>query len=270
MNMFAGNTIIITGGSSGVGRVLANKLVRRGANIALIARDFAKLENTAEEIRANMASHQRVMTFSCDVTDAGAVETVFDTIKREFGSPHILINSAGILREGYFEHQGPETFREVMDINFFGALHCIRTVLPYFKDNGGGRIINIASVAGLMGVFGYTAYCASKHALIGLTTALRAEMKPKNIDCHLVCPPEFDSPMVEAISAARTPENKLLTHTIPVTTADAVADEVLRGIEKNRFLIIPGRTARLLTTLDRYFPALSHIIVDFKLRRFYR
>ncbi len=270
MNIFEGKNIIITGGSSGVGRVLANRLAGRGGHIALVARNIAKLEETAAEIRSAAAPHQRIMTFSCDVADADAVEQAFNQIASEWGTPHILINSAGILREGYFEHQGTDTFREVMDINFFGTLHCTRAVLPFFKESGGGRIVNIASVAGMMGVFGYAAYCASKHAVIGLTASLRAELKAQNITFHLVCPPEFDSPMVDAVNVDRTPENKMMAQTIPVMTAEAVADAVIRGIEQNRFHIIPGLTARALTALDRYFPALGRAIVDFKIKRCYR
>ncbi len=268
--MFADKNIIITGGSSGVGRVLANRLARRGAHIALIARDAARLETVKSELWSAVDPEQRIAAFPCDITDAVLVEKTVGRIARDFGEPHILINSAGILREGYFENQGLDIFREIMDINFFGTLHCIRAILPHFKQTGGGRIVNLASVAGQMGVFGYSAYCASKHAVIGLTATLRAEFQPQNIAFHLVCPPEFESPMVDAVNVGRTPENKMLAHTIPVMKPEAVADAVIRGIEQNRYEIVPGFVTRVLTGMDRHFPAMGRAIVDFKIKKHYQ
>jgi 3-dehydrosphinganine reductase len=192
------------------------------------------------------------------------------SIEKDMGTPGILINSAGVLRESYFENQSLETFREVMDINYYGTLHCIKAVLPYFKRNGGGRIVNIASVAGLIGVFGYAAYCSSKHALCGLTSTLRAELRPQNIYCHVVCPPEFESPMVDELNTYRTEENKMLAHTIPVMKPEAVADAIIRGLEKNRYMIIPGTISRFLVLLDRLFPAVGRKIVDLRLKGCYK
>ena len=270
MNIFNKRHIIITGGSSGVGRVLAGRLAERGAHMALIARDPEKLESVAAEVRSRAGEQQQIACFSCDVADAGEVETTFERISSVFGMPHMLINSAGILEEGYFETHTMDDFRQVMDVNFFGTLHCIRAALPCMKTTGGGRIVNIASVAGLIGVFGYTAYCASKHAIVGLTAALRMELKPQNIRIHLVCPPEFDSPMVDAINADRTLENEKITHTIPVMTAEAVADAVIRGVEQNRFEIIPGVITKALTRLNRHFPGLGRAITDAKIRKYYQ
>jgi len=267
--MFKNKTIIITGGSSGVGKALAHRLARAGAHLSLVARDRDKLESVTRELRG-IGSGQRIEGFSCDVADPDALETAMGQIAETMGTPHVLINSAGILREGYFEAQKLETFREVMDINFFGTLHTIRAILPYFLEAGGGRVVNIASVAGLMGVFGYTAYCASKHAVVGLTGSLRAEFAPRNIRFHLVCPPEFNSPMVEALEGTRTPENVTMAHTIPVMTADAVADAILRGMEKERYEIVTGLFARAATRADRLFPGLSRAVVDFQIRRCYR
>lgn len=268
--MFTDKRIVVTGGSSGAGRVLAGKLASRGAHIALIARDPERLESAAAEIRAAAGPDRRVAFFSCDVAEAASVEKVFERAANEFGTPHMLINSAGILREGYFEGQGIETFREMIDVNFFGTLHCIRAVLPHMKQAGGGRIVNIASMAGLMGIFGYSAYCASKYAVVGLTAALRAEFQPQNIRFHVVCPPEFESPMVDAVNLNRTPENERFVHTIPTLTAEMVADQVIRGIERDRYEIIPGFTARALARMDRHFPALGRAIADAKIRKHYR
>lgn len=268
--MFKGKTVIITGGSSGVGKELALRLADLGANLALIARDEKKLEIVKKEVSDIISDLQTVDVFPCDVSDSKQVEKTFTKIADRFGSFNILINSAGILREGYFEHQSLNTFREVMDINFFGTLHCIRAALPFFKKNNGGRIVNISSVAGLMGVFGYSAYCASKHALVGLTASLRSEFRPQNIFFHIVYPPEFTSPMVDELNTYRTPENKALAQTIPVMTAESVADAIIKGIQKNKYEIVPGIPARVLTRMDKIFPSIGRAIVDLRIKMKYK
>lgn len=268
--MFDGKKIIITGGSSGAGEKLAQRLIQRGAHLALVARDEKKLADVKKALLASVPDSRGVDIYPCDVADHNAVEKTFRQIAEKTGTPDILINSAGILRESYFEKQSLETFREVMDINFYGTLHCIRSVLPYFKSNGCGRIVNISSVAGFMGVFGYSAYCASKHALTGLTATLRSELKPQNITFHIVYPPEFDSPMVDEINTYRSIENRTLAKTIPKLSADKVADEIIKGIEKNRYEIIPGVTTRILTRFEKLVPAMGRAVADFQISRVYK
>jgi 3-dehydrosphinganine reductase len=268
--MFDGKIIIITGGSSGVGKELARRLVKQGASLALIARDRDKLNSVKDELLKGCSSEQKIESFSCDVSDAAAVENTLKMIADGLGPPEILINSAGILRESYFEKQSLETFREIMDINYFGTLHCIKAVLPYLKKKGGGKIVNICSLGGLMGTFGYSAYCSSKFAMAGLTESLRVELKPQNIVFHLVCPPEFDSPMVDDINTCRTPENRHMVHTIPVLGVDAVADAIMSGLENNKYLIIPGRVSRMVEKLNRLLPGLGRMVVDGRLEKVYR
>jgi len=268
--MFDSKVIIITGGSSGIGKELAGRLIKRGAGIALIARDEAKLRSVKDELTAVSPGGRRIESFSCDVSDAATVENTFRKIADDLGPPDILINSAGVLRESYFEKQSLETFREIMDINYFGTLHCIKAVLPYFKKKGGGRIVNICSMGGLMGTFGYAAYCSSKFAVTGLTESLRVELKPQNIKFHLVCPPEFESPMVDDINTYRTPENRHMVHTIPVLTVDEVADAIMSGLEKDKYIIIPGRVSKMVEKLNRLLPGLGRIVVDSRLKKVYR
>ncbi len=268
--MFDKKLIVITGGSSGLGRALALRFAGRGANLAIIARDPDRLEKARLEISARCAPGRRVEAFSCDVSDHEAAAGTFDAIRGSMGTPDMLVNSAGILKEGYFETLPPETFRQVMDINFFGALHCTMAVIKAFRARGAGTIVNIASLGGRMPSFGYAAYCSSKFALVGLTETLRCELAPTKIRVHLVCPGEFDSPMVDDLNTYRTVENRVLTQTVPVLSLDRVADETIAGIMKGRYLIIPGRAGRFLDALARWFPASSRVIVDRRIKKFYR
>ncbi|PKN36881.1 MAG: short-chain dehydrogenase [Deltaproteobacteria bacterium HGW-Deltaproteobacteria-2] len=268
--MFKNMVVVITGGSSGLGKALAQRFVKKGASVALVARDRQKLAAAKNELLESCGNDSKVSTFNCDVADFSATEKTFKDIIGSMGKIDILVNSAGILKEGYFEKLSSETFRAVMDINYFGTLNCIKAVLPFFKKKGGGRIVNIASLGGKFGCFGYTAYCSSKFAIVGLSETLRCELKPMNIKVQLVCPPEFDSPMVDDLNTYRTAENREMAHTASVLSIEYVADEVFTGIMRDRYLIIPGRISRLLERGNRWLPAISRAVSDYRIKRVYR
>jgi 3-dehydrosphinganine reductase len=261
--VFKGKNAVITGGSSGLGLAIAKKLAARGAIVTLIARNKEKLETAkAEIIKTGGKAH----VFSSDVSSVESITETFKKIVLEVGPPDILINSAGILREGYFDKLSVETFREVIETNYFGVLNSIKAALPFIIKQK-GRIVNISSVAGLMGVFGYTTYCSSKFALVGLTESLRYEMKPLGVGVHIVCPSEFVSPMTLDLNDTRTPENKAHTLTIPEYDIDTMVKDTIKGIEKGTFLIIPGLLCRLTVWGARSFPAITRIVSDFRIRR---
>lgn len=266
--MFESRRIIITGGSSGAGKALAARLLQRGAHVTLIARNADRLEAAREELARDVdVDPARIVVESLDVSDADAVEASFAALAERTGPADMLINSAGILREGPFEQQPLADYRAVMDINYFGALHCSRAVLPQLQARGGGRIVQMASVAGLMGVFGYASYCGAKHALVGLSETMRIELAPRGIRVHLVCPPEFESPMVDELETYRSPENRAIVRQLGVMPVETVVDDTIAGIEKNRFLIVPGRNTRVATTLARIFPGASRRVMDRSLAR---
>jgi 3-dehydrosphinganine reductase len=261
--MFKGKNIVITGGSSGLGLAIAKELAARGAIVTLIARNKEKLEVAKTEI---IKTGGKVFVFSGDVSKIESITETFEKIASEVGPPDILINSAGILREGYFDNLSVETFREIMEINYFGVLNSIKATLPYIIKRK-GRIVNISSVAGLMGVFGYTSYCSSKFALVGLSESLRYEMKPLGVKVHLVCPSEFDSPMTQTLNDTRTPENKAHTLSIPEYEIDIMVRDTVKGIEKGKYLIVPGIFCKITVWAARHFPAITRLVSDHSIRR---
>ncbi len=267
--MFRNEVVVITGGSSGLGLALAHKFVAAGASVALVARDTVKLAAAEQELAAELQSGQRVAQFPCDVANADACERLMESIAGTLGVPTLLINSAGILHEGYFENLAPEIWRSIIDINLMGTVNTCRAIVPYFERRGGGRIVNVASLAGKFGTFGYTAYCASKHAVVGFTECLRLELGPRKIKVQLVCPGEFDTPMVYGIAATRTPENRALTHTVPPMTLAAVTEETFAGIVKGTYLIIPGWVGRWLYRLGRWAPGVINGVMDRQLKAVY-
>jgi 3-dehydrosphinganine reductase len=260
--------ILITGGSSGLGLALATALAARGDTVALLARDAKKLEQAAAGIRAATPGAV-VFTTATDVQDVPSLRHAIDTLAGQMGGIDILVNCAGILREGYFESLRESAHHEVMAINYFGALNAIRATLPQLKRSMHARIVNIASVAGLPGVFGYTAYCAAKHALVGLSEALRYELAPQGITVQLVCPGEFDSPMVDALDRTRTPENREHTLTIPKARVDLIVRDILHGMSGTGFLVVPGTLAKLSVFGLRHFPGVSRAVGDARVRKVY-
>lgn len=251
--MISNKKILITGGSSGLGLALAERLADSN-QLVLVARDPGKLEVAVQSILTKTPGAQ-VQGCSIDVTDPSASESLRQVVG-EIGGLDLLINSAGILREGYFEELSEKDFHDTLQINFFGTVNTIRALLPEIKHSR-GQIVNIASIAGLTGVFGYSAYCSSKHALMGFTESLQFELAASGVQVQIVCPPEFDSPMVDALDQNRTPENKAHAQTIPKLTVDHCADEILKGMNSKRYKIIPGAQSKLVAFGIQHFPGLS-------------
>jgi len=262
--MFTDRVVVVTGGSSGLGKALSARIAGRGGRVALVARDRAKLEAARQELAARSPS-ARVESYSCDVTDVPALTSTLAQIEGDLGPIWMTIASAGILHEGPFGSLPLDVFRRTMEVNFFGAVNLAKAALPHL-EKARGHLVNVSSVAGLMGVYGYSAYCSSKFALVGLSETLRAELQPLGIRVHLVCPPEFDSPMVEALETYRTKENAAVVKSIPVMTVDAVADATLAGIERGDFLVLTGVRTRMTATLARLFPGASRRIADARVR----
>ena len=181
---FAGKTVVITGGSRGLGLELARAFANEGANIALLARDREQLAEAEREIRRTGV---RVVTMSCDVTRQDEVQNAVAAVTSELGID-VLVNNAGIIQVGPFEHMELNDFADAMNAHFWGSLHLIHAVVPQMKRQGGGRIINIASIGGKIAVPHMLPYVASKFALVGLSEGLRAELAKDHIYVTTVSP----------------------------------------------------------------------------------
>jgi short-subunit dehydrogenase len=184
---FAHRTVVITGGSRGLGLVLARELARERANLVLAARDGVELQRAAADIRARRPSAQ-VLTVTADIRrQADAERLVIDAVDR-YGSIDVLINNAGIIQVGPIDHMKQADYEDAMRTHFWGPLSAILAALPYMRQQGEGRIVNITSVGGRIAVPHLVPYCASKFALVGLSDGLRAELARDNIVVTTVCP----------------------------------------------------------------------------------
>nr|WP_245817410.1 SDR family oxidoreductase [Hydrococcus rivularis] len=244
---FARQHAIITGGSSGIGKATAKLLASKGANISIIARDRAKLEAAKSEIEAaKIHSKQQIFSVEADVAQRSQIEQAIQTCIATGGTPDILITSAGIASPGYFQEVPIEVFERTMAINYFGSLYSIKAVLPSMEKQKKGQIVLISSGAGLIGIYGYTPYSPSKFALRGLAESLRGELKPLGIQISIVYPPDTDTPQLEIENKSKPLETKLITRTAQTWSAQAVAREIVRGIETKKFAIAPGSEMAIL------------------------
>jgi 3-dehydrosphinganine reductase len=265
--MYKNKTVLITGGSSGLGFALTQEFLKRGARVIMLSRSTKKLNLAKDTSEKNIAGSS-VSIISADVGDYESLQEALDPVLAQEKNVDIVINNAGLLREGYFEKLPVSEFKAVMDANYFGCLHIAKITLPYLKKSQ-GRLINIASMAGLVGSFGFSAYCSSKYALIGLTEVLRSELKPQGVNVQLVCPPEFRTPMVEELDSYRTPENRTNTNMIPRVKIGTVVNDIFTGIEQNTFRIMPGRRTKVSAFVIQHFPWLGRNFVDKQIKGIY-
>jgi len=259
---------LITGGSSGIGLALAKALSKDGYNLCLLARDVDKLNKAREmAIGQTNVSSQKVEIISCDARDYDDLSAKLENWTSKAGVPDLVINSAGVTYPGYFQDIDIDTFHWLMDVNYFGTLHVIKILVPGMIARGSGTIVNISSQAGFAGVYGYSGYGASKYAVRGLTDVLRSEMKPRGIDLHIVFPPDTETPQLEFEKELKPPETKAIAGASSVLSADQVADEILTGIRKGRYVIIPGFEGKLLYRLINLLGNLVYPIIDWMVRR---
>jgi short-subunit dehydrogenase len=182
---FRNRSILITGGSRGLGLLLAREFASEGAHLTLLARHERELEQAAAELRRYGT---RVLTIPCDVTKQDEVEQAVRQAVQVHGRLDVLINNAGVMQVGPYEHTTLDDYHLMMDTHLWGPLHAINAAVPFMQHQGGGRIINIASIGGKIAVPHMVPYSASKFALVGLSDGLRAELARHDIRVTTVCP----------------------------------------------------------------------------------
>jgi NAD(P)-dependent dehydrogenase (short-subunit alcohol dehydrogenase family) len=184
-----GRHAVVTGGGRGIGAAIATALAAAGARVTLMGRNEALLEEKAEKLPVGQAVR-------CDVTEEAAVGAAFAAATRAFGPVAILVNNAGAAESAPFVRTSLELLRRMLDVNLIGTFLCSRAALPDMFEVSFGRIVNVASIAGLKGAAYVSAYCAAKHGVVGLTRALALETATKGITVNAVCPSYTDTDMV--------------------------------------------------------------------------
>ena len=237
MAELTGRIALVTGASRGIGREAALALASAGADVAVAARSADELAATVTAIRA---AGRRGEAIVCDVTERTQVEAMIAHVKSALGEPLILVNNAGIAGSAKLTDTSDEMWDRMLRVNATGAFYCTRAVLPTMLAAKWGRIVNVASIAAKAGAPYIAAYAASKHALLGLTRAVAAEVATRGITVNAVCPGYVDTGMTDASTA-----------NISAKTGRSEQDarKILEGFSPQGRLMTPGEVAALITFL---------------------
>jgi len=257
--------ILITGASSGIGLELARRYARVGKPLVLVARNRERLTRATDEL-AGLSSGP-IVTVSLDVADGVAVNKSLTQAVQSHGVPELVINAAGVVNVGRFLEMDTDYFDANLRIDFEGTVNVCRALAPLMVAAGSGHIVNIASVAGYLGIYGYTGYSAAKFAVMGFSEALRFEMKPLGVTVSVVCPPDTKTPGFAAEQAARPVETEAIAGSIAPVDADLVAEKIVKGINAKRFYIIIGTTSKFYFRLKGLLPEVFLAIVDSDVRK---
>ncbi|GII59127.1 short-chain dehydrogenase [Planotetraspora thailandica] len=255
---------VVTGGASGIGKALATELVRRGVDVTVA--DIKDHEAVANELGCNGS---RV-----DVTDAEAVHDLITGVKARHGRLDFLFNNAGIGVNGRTEEMTLEHWRRSIEVNLVGVVHGVHAAYPIMIEQGFGWIVNTASLAGLIPVPLLVPYVTAKHAVVGLSTALRAEASAHGVKVMAVCPGFVDTPLLDNINPG-LPQTNVGRHTREIAVAaqgslyppDAVARDVMRGLERDQPIVISPGWARNAWWITRLSPRLILRLAERAARR---
>ncbi|KAB2854344.1 MAG: SDR family oxidoreductase, partial [Bauldia sp.] len=228
--------VAITGGARGIGRCTAQALIRRGARVAIGDLHAELAEKTAAELGGN------AVAFELDVTDRDSFAAFLDDAEKELGPIDVLINNAGIMPVGPFVEESDETAKTMIDINLHGVIFGTKLALERMLPRGSGHIVNIASQAGKAGLPGGATYCATKHAVVGLSEAVRLENVETGIEVSCVMPAVVNTELGGGLTETRG---------VKKVEPEEVAEAIVEAIETNRFDVwVPRSTAQISAILS--------------------
>ncbi len=252
MEPFAGKIVVITGGASGIGRAVGAQLVRHGARVVLADINGESVGATAAAIGATSAA-------TVDVRDAAAVEQLVSSTVATHGRLDYMFNNAGIAIMGEARNMTLADWTQLIDVNVRGVINGVFAAYPVMVRQGFGHIVNTASIAGLVPTPGATGYATTKHAVVGLSTGLRAEAAGLGVKVSAVCPGIIDTPLkygTRLINPDADRDKLLNSLPIKLYPVEDCARDILRGVARNQGIIIVTRGAKLLSLWYRWTPSL--------------
>jgi 3-dehydrosphinganine reductase len=263
LSYFHNKKILITGGSSGIGLAISKELKLVPCALIVVGRDLARLKDTKDQLSKDCHPNFQVITISFDISK---FDEQRDQIEDLVSDIDILIHSAGLGEAATFKDTTLELMNDIMDINFWGAVKLTKLCLDSMLKRGTGHLVYISSVAGFLGLYGYSAYSSSKFALEGFAQALRNELAATNLTVSVVYPPDTDTPMLEAENKNKPRETKAISGGV-LLQPDFVASKIIAGIKQKRRRIIPGFWNQINCFLIVHFPRAVFLYIDFIVRR---
>lgn len=254
MSSYQGRVAIVTGGASGIGKALVEALAGRGARV--IAAD---VNGEGAERLASAVGADRVQSARIDVRDRDAVQQLVEGVFSQHGRLDYMFNNAGIAVFGEAKDMSLDDWTSLIDINLRGVVHGVAAAYPRMVRQGSGHIVNTASLAGITPAPGATGYAMTKHAVVGLSTSLRAEAAAFGVRVSVVCPGFIDTPIKESLKMLNVAEERRseLIRALPMKlhSPQGLAAAVLRGVEANKPIIVYTGLARTSWILYRLAPA---------------
>lgn len=251
-------TVVITGGSSGIGKACALKFARQGLNVVISGRYETKLERTADEIKKLKTE---VLPVKADISNEEDCRSLIEETIRKFGRLDVLINNAGISMRAAFSETDLEVLKQVMNTNFWGAVYCTKYALPYLIKSK-GTVAGISSIAGKAGLPGRTGYSASKFALEGFLESLRIENLNTGLHVLTVCPGFTESNIRNtALSKDGTPQGESPREEKKMMTAEEVADRIFDAVIKRKREIVLTAEGRLTVMLKKFCPSWLDVLI---------
>lgn len=261
---FKKKVVLVTGGASGIGLATCRAFARAGAKIAMLDMDKAMLGRAEKEFKGVGFD---ILPLMCDVTHEAGCREAVDKVIAYFGGIDILFNNAGITQRGLFVHTKISVFERVMAVNFFGAVYMTKAALASLIHRKGMIIVN-ESIAGVAPLLGRTGYSASKHALHGLFTSLRCELKHRKVHVMILCPGFIQTNLQDrALGCDGNIALHAQTRVGKSQTPEFVADQILKGARKRAPMMVFTLVGRLGYLISRFFPSWYERLMTHKFRR---
>ncbi|QDA58291.1 SDR family oxidoreductase [Thermomonas aquatica] len=249
----SGKRIFITGGASGLGRALAERHARAGWKVCIGDLDAERCADALAAIRAH-APHSHAL--ACDVTREDALQAAADWLQREWGGVDVVVNNAGVAQMGGIGETTLEDWQWAVDINLLGVVRGCKVFAPVLKAQGGGQLVNIASMAGLVHLPQASAYNATKAAVVALSETLQLELEPDNIGVSVVCPAFFRTDLARNMRAANPALEGMTKRLVERARigADEIADRIFDGMQRGDPHILTHPEAKRFWRLKRLLP----------------